>query len=112
MSVQFPFQEMLDEVDAFAGLAKDFIAAESKNVLPRFRGELESYRNAKTNDIFDWQISESAPLMTISTKGYEPGGGGQRLLVGQISAKWRIKKVLPPKKSMPPKFFSLAGLAS
>lgn len=103
---------MLDEVEALAGIADDFIAPESKNVLPRFHGQLEGYRNSGTRDAFDWKIDESNPLSTIKTKGYEPGAGGQRFLVGQITAKWRIKKEPTPKKSMPAKFFYIAGLAS
>jgi hypothetical protein len=112
MSVQFSFQEMLVEVNAFAGLAEDFIAAGSKHVLSRFRGQLENYRNSATREAFDWEIPESDPLTTIGTKDYEPGGGGQRFLVAQISAKWRIKKEPSPKKSMQAHFFSVTGLAS
>jgi hypothetical protein len=112
MPMRFSFQEMLNEVKAFAGLAEDFIAPGSKNVLSRFHGELESYRNAATSNAFDWEISESDPLTTTSTKGYEPGDGGKRYLVAQITAKWRIKKEPPPKKSMPAKVFGVIGIAS
>lgn len=110
--LRFAFQEMLDEVNSFAGLANDFIASRSKQALPRFQRELEGYRNSATQSAFDWEIPESDPLLTIDTKAYEPGGHGQRIVFGEITAKWRIKREPPLKKSMPAKFFSLVGLAS
>lgn len=111
-ALRFAFQEMLDEVSSFAGLADDFIAPRSKETLSRFQRNLESYRNSATQSAFDWEIPESDPLVTIDTKSYEPGGHGQRMVVGEITAKWRIKREPPLKKSMPAKYFSLVGLAS
>src|SRR5262249_11503430 len=54
------------------------------------------------------------PLTTIKSKSYEQGGGGHQFLVGEISAKWRIKKVVPKnsKKSRPADHFALIGIAS
>ena len=103
---------MLTEIKAFEGLANDFIAPVSKNALQQFCSQLEGYRNAETQGRFVWQIPETQPLTTIGTTSYEPGGGGQRVLVGQISAIWEIKKEAPLKKSMPAKYFSVVGLAS
>lgn len=111
-ALRFAFQEMLDEVSSFAGLADNFIAPRSKETLSRFQKKLEGYRNSATQDPFDWEIPESDPLITIDTKAYEPGGHGQRMVVGEITAKWRIKREPPLKKSMPAKYFSLVGLAS
>jgi hypothetical protein len=110
--LRFAFREILDEVSSFAGLASDFIAPASKGVLSQFYKSLEGYRNSATQDAFDWKISESHPLTTIGTTEYEVGGGGQRLLVGQVTAKWRIKKEPSQKKSMPSTYFKLIGIAS
>jgi hypothetical protein len=111
-ALRFSFQEMLNEVTSFAGLAEGFIASRSKAVLSRYSNELEGYRNSATRDAFDWEISEADPLTTIRSKSYEPGDGGQRFLIGEITAKWRIKKEPPTKKSRLASYFSLVGLAS
>jgi hypothetical protein len=110
--LRFLFQDMLDEVREFAALANDLIAPGSKGVLPQFGKNLEGYRNANTKDAFDWEIAESNPLSTIGTRGYEPGGGGTRYLIGEITAKWRIRREPSAKKSMPAKYFAVVGLAS
>jgi hypothetical protein len=111
-ALRFAFQEMLDEVSSFTGLADNFIAPQSKEALPRFKRNLESYRNSPTKGAFDWEIPESDPLITVGTNAYEPGDGGHRLVVGEITAKWQIRREAPPKRSMPAKYFSLAGIAS
>lgn len=112
MPLRFAFQEMLNEIQAFSGLAEEFIAPSSREVLTQFRQKLEGYRNSPTKDPFVWEIPEANPLTTISTKGYEPGRSGQKGIVGQISTIWEIKRDPPPKKSMPSKSFALIGLAS
>jgi hypothetical protein len=111
-ALRFSFQEIFEEVGSFAELANEFIAPQSKKVLSRFQKALEGYRNSPTEGAFDWEIPDSDPLLTIQTKEYEPGGGGNRFVVGEITSKWRIKREKPAKKSMAAKYFSLAGLAS
>ena len=103
---------MLNEVSSFAALADDFIAPKSKTVLAEASKQLEGYRNSTTAAAFDWEISDQNPLTTIKSKSYEPGDGGQRFLVGEISAKWRIRKEQPTKKSRVSSHFNLIGLAS
>lgn len=110
--LRFEFQDMLSEVHSFAELCKDFIAPVSRNVLSQFHGQLESYRNSPTETGLDWEISDTNPLMTIAAKEYEPGGGGQRLVVGEITAKWRIRREPPAKKRAPARFFGVTGVAS
>ncbi|SFO55822.1 hypothetical protein SAMN05216330_103614 [Bradyrhizobium sp. Ghvi] len=110
--LRFSFQEMLDEISSFAGLANGFITPQSSLLLFQFRSQLEGYRNSTTASGFDWEIEEINPLQTIPTKDYEPGGGGAALLVGEITSKWRIKKEAPKKKSMASQHFQLLGLAS
>jgi hypothetical protein len=111
-ALRFGFQEMLDEIRSFAALADDFIGAAAKSVLPQFYKELEGYRNAATRDAFDWEIPDSNPLTTVSTTEYEPGSGGSRRLIGEITTKWQIRKEPSAKKSMLSKYFSLVGIAS
>ncbi|WP_155253815.1 hypothetical protein [Bradyrhizobium japonicum] len=110
--LRFSFQEMLDEVSSFAGLAKGFVTAQSLLILSQFQSELESYRNSTTTGGFDWEITDVNPLQTVSTKEYEPGGGGATLLVGEITSKWRIRKEASKKKSMASQHFELLGIAS
>jgi len=111
-SLRFKFQDTLDEVSSFTELAKKYTAPVSLGVLPRLRGELEGYRNARTDRPFDWEISESDPLVTIAAKEYEPGGGGKRDIVAEITSKWRIKREPLGKINQPARYFSLVGLAS
>jgi hypothetical protein len=110
--LRFGFQDMLNEVSSFTELSKDFIAPASRGVLSRFHGELENYRNSATDSAIDWEIPDSNPLVTLAAKDYEPGGGGQKLVVGEITAKWRIKREAPQKKRSPAKFFGVVGIAS
>lgn len=110
--LRFAFQEALDEVSSFAELSKKYIAPAASDVLSRFRGALETYRNQKTEKPMDWVIPESAPLVTVAAREYEPDNGGQRVVVGEITAKWQIKRASPAKKQMPAKYFDLVGIAS
>jgi hypothetical protein len=110
--LRFGFQDMLDEVSSFSELAKKFIAPGSLGVLSRFHGQLETYRNSTNQLAMDWEIPESNPLVTIPAKEYEPGGHGTKVMIGEITAKWRIKREAPRKKRLPAKFFGLIGLAS
>ncbi len=110
--LKFDFQEMADEIRAFSGIADRFVAPASKNVLSRFAGELETYRNSNNRGEFDWKIEEAVPLRTIATTEYEPGGGGAQDIVGEITSIWSIKKVPTERQNIRARYFKLVGKAS
>ncbi|MGJ5038233.1 hypothetical protein ACQR13_29320 [Bradyrhizobium sp. HKCCYLRH3059] len=111
-ALRFQFQDVLNEVSSFNELARKYIAPASLEVLPRFYQALENYRNMPTKEAIDWKIADSCPLCTIPAKEYEPGGGGHRAIVGEITCIWRIKREPLKKTTQPAKHFSLIGNAS
>jgi len=111
-ALMFDFQEVINEIEAFSHLANDFIAPESRDVLPRMRIAVESFRSQKGNYPIDLEISRVNPLRTRLSRGaYEKGSGGGHDIYGEISSKWRIKKV-SQKQPGTARRFELLGIAS
>lgn len=109
----FDFQDMSNEVDAFAKLAERYISPQSRYVLPNLRGTLDTYRNQKTDAPYDWTISQTNPLRTETSLGkYEVGGGGGLPVFAEISAKWRIQRIPLPRRPQHAERFRLVGIAS
>jgi hypothetical protein len=113
-ALEFEFQEMLNEIDAISHLAAPFIDAKSRTVLPQLATSLENIRDAATNAVREWGISETFPLLTaVSHGGYQPEEQGEYNVFAEITSLWEVQRVRPAgKKTVKAKTFTLAGKAS
>jgi hypothetical protein len=111
----FTFSEMLQEIQTFEAVAKNFLDDSAIGVLGQYRRQLQFIQGRKSQAAIPWIISQARPLKTaISRGGYESGQrqGGLEVYA-TISTQWEV--VCPNeggKKIVPQKTFHLTGLAS
>ena len=106
--LRFEFQEIINEIGAFSGLADRFIAPPSKAILASFKGSLEKYADTPSQGKFIWEIPLSAPLTTtISRGGYEKGDGGEHNVYAEISSIWEIQRIPEKRKRDRATYFEL-----
>jgi hypothetical protein len=110
----FKFQEVINELEAFAALTESFLAPQSRSVLIALRKSLENYRVEPTSGQLLWQIPQTLPLLTRSSRGYEKSPKtGQHEVHAEVSSVWEICRVRDrrhPKR--PAEHFELVGIAS
>jgi hypothetical protein len=112
--LEFEFQDVLNELDAFARIAEKYLRPESRQVLPQLAAELEGIRNTPTNVTHVWGIRNERPLRTtVSVGEYQPDGEGEHNVYAEITSQWEIERIKPPgKKNQPGQRFRLVGIAS
>lgn len=114
--LRFSFSMMEQEIDNLSRLASEFLTIESSEiVIPNWKRDLLSFRNAPAGTKTTWKISEDEPVQTETSFGeYEAGDRNGGLAVfGRVSGVWEIQ--LPAeikKRHVPSKEFILLGLAS
>ena len=112
-SLEFFFQDVLDEVQAIARVANAFIQPSSAMVLDELHSSLESVRDEAGTRIVRWGIGERFPLRTIvSHGGYQANDEGEHNVFAEITSAWDIQRIAPAKRSQRAQRFRLVGLAS
>jgi hypothetical protein len=86
----FKFQEVLQEIDAIAGMAKHYIDKDSTGVLPQLKSDLEQLQWQKDGTPCSWEIPRHTPLRTVRSEGaYEAKQKASRPhLVAELTSKW------------------------
>jgi len=114
MSLHFPFQMLLDEIEAISRITRGFMAPSAVGVFAQLKANLESIRASKSTAVAPWAIRESYPLQTGESLGqYEPGDGGSHVVVAELTCLWEVACV-PDRKhgNRAPTYLSLEGIAS
>jgi hypothetical protein len=114
MSIEFDFQDVLDEIQAMNSLVEPYQDPRSLNVLDRLKGELEFIRDTPTEASHPWGIKTDAPFCTKASIGqYQPDDQGEHTVYAQITSVWEITRVKPPgKRRASAARFRLTGNAS
>ena len=112
----FSFQETLDELQSMAKIARQFLTAESQEiVIPECIALLESIRTGRRDASHVWTISDDRPLRTVDSAGeYEPANRqGQHTVFGELSFVWEIRcpHEAGPRRQLQKKFL-LGGKSS
>ena len=111
--LEFKFQDVLNEIQAFADLAEAFLEPSSLRVLAELSGVLENVRDTRSSKTVRWEIPDDRPLVTRASFGaYQPDAQGAHNIFAEVSSVWEIKRIAPQKKKNRAELFALDGLAS
>jgi hypothetical protein len=113
--IQFFFDDMLREINAFNNISRDFVAPDSAHILIQLESNLRQIRGRKPRIPVFWGIRSDAPFRTkISEGDYEPNDrGGRYHVYAEITSKWEIScPEEDTKKKTPQSRLLLAGVAS
>ncbi len=110
--LEFSFDEVVAEIKVMGNIAKSFIRPESAYVLPQFVDDLESIRSSQADRTFEWQIPQTAPLQTVTSRGqYETAGRmGSEHVFAEVTNIWQIARVRQRRRESAR--FRLTGKAS
>lgn len=111
----FNFNDMLQEIRTFEGVAGDFLDYDARDVLAEYVRQLEFIRSKKNQAVSLWTIAAARPLRTVASVGqYEAANRkGAKTITATISSSWEI--YCPnerTKRTTPQKQFCLCGMAS
>jgi hypothetical protein len=112
MTVEFRFDQLDDEISAFAECASPFLAQESEAVLQAWREQLRNIQTASDGAMCSWQIRPAQPVWTILS---EPRHNARDPhLRGRLTMKWELTIPRGVKRTRGRRAdrFVLAGIAS
>jgi hypothetical protein len=109
--LRFDFSDFAAEIAAIVKLTSRFLDPSTASIFSQLQNEIQQVQRSKTEMSFNWDVSESRPLRTLPTSGYECGKRkGAIDVVGEISWRWQIQKCFAPKSLG--KYFIVSGNAS
>ncbi len=109
--LHFSFAMFRKEIESMKKISRSFMDASAESIFQRLETSLKQIQSDGCPSC--WNCSEASPLITKSSKDYEPGGKTAFAVRGEICWTWQISPIRPKgKRNKGSVVFEVKGIAS